>query len=342
MAGRLTTSIRTIEWAGDAVVLLDQRLLPEREDYLPCRTLDEAGAAITDMVVRGAPDIGVTAAYGMALAAAAGEDLAVAGERLRAARPTAVNLGWAVDRLLAVASAGPKDDVAARLETEAVRVHEEDIGFCEAMANNGLELFPERARALTHCNTGALATAGIGTALGLVRGAHAAGRLERVYADETRPWLQGARLTAWECARDGIPCTLLADSAAASALAAGRVDLVIVGVDRMAGNGDTANKIGTYPLAVLAHRHGVPFYVAGPSSSVDLSLAGGAEIRIEERAPEEVTHVGGRRIAAEGVDAWNPAFDVTPAELITGIVTERGIARPPYVESLRVMAGDAA
>ena len=333
------TSIKTIEWTGDAVVLLDQRLLPGAEEYLPLRTSAEVADAITQMVVRGAPAIGVTAGYGMAVAARRGEDLAAAGARLRAARPTAVNLGWAVDRMLAAAAGVDPADAARRLEEEAVRIHTEDIGFCEAMAAHGLELFHEGSRALTHCNTGALATSGIGTALGLCRGAFAAGRLSRVYADETRPWLQGARLTAWECAKDGIPCTLLADSAAASALRAGLIDLVVVGVDRMAANGDTANKIGTYPLAVLAQRHGVPFYVAGPSTSVDLSLPTGDLIEIEERGPEEVTHVAGRRIAAEGADAWNPAFDVTPAELISGIVTELGVARPPYGETLPPLAG---
>jgi len=335
----LRTKIRTIEWTGDACVLLDQRYLPKREEYLPLHTTDEVGEAITNMVVRGAPAIGVTAGYGMALAAVRGEDVRAAGERLRQARPTAVNLGWAIDRMLAVADGLAPTELVAGLVAEAVRIHWEDIRFCEGMAENGLELFPEGARALTHCNTGALATAGIGTALGLIRGAFWAGKLERCYADETRPWLQGARLTAWECAQDDIPCTLIADSAAASALRSGRVDLVIVGVDRMAANGDTANKIGTYPLAVLARRHDVPFYVAGPSTSVDLSLPSGDLIPIEDRDPAEVTDFEGVRFAAEGADAWNPAFDVTPAELVTGIVTELGIARPPFTETLPPLAG---
>jgi len=322
------TEVRTIRWVGDAVVLIDQRRLPAVEEYVTCRTLADVEEAIATMVVRGAPAIGVTAAYGMALARRAGDDLAIAGERLKASRPTAVNLAWAVDRML---EAGCTEDLARR-------IHEEDIGFCEAIGRHGLAAFPERGgRALTHCNTGALATAGIGTALGMIRAAHQAGRLERVYADETRPWLQGARLTAWECVRDGIPVTLLADSAAATLLSQGAVDLVVVGADRIAANGDAANKVGTYPLAVLAHRHGVPFYVAAPTSTLDLSLPDGGAIDIEQRPAHEVTHLAGAPIAPEGVDAFNPSFDVTPAELISGIVTERGMVRPPYIESLAAM-----
>ncbi len=322
------TEVRTIRWVGDAVVLIDQRRLPAVEEYVTCRTLADVEEAIATMVVRGAPAIGVTAAYGMALARRAGDDLATAGERLKASRPTAVNLAWAVDRML---EAGCTEELARH-------IHEEDIGFCEAIGRHGLTAFPERGgRALTHCNTGALATAGIGTALGMIRAAHQAGRLERVYADETRPWLQGARLTAWECVRDGIPVTLLADSAAATLLSQGAVDLVIVGADRIAANGDAANKVGTYPLAVLAHRHGVPFYVAAPTSTLDLSLSDGGAIDIEQRPAHEVTHLAGAPIAPEGVDAFNPSFDVTPAELICGIVTERGMARPPYIESLAAM-----
>ena len=329
------TSIRTVQWTGQALVLLDQRRLPLAEEFVTCATSDEVAHAIADMVVRGAPAIGVTAAYGMALAAMAGEDLTGAAQRLLATRPTAVNLAWAVGRLARCPDA--EAAVAA-----AQRIHAEDIACCADLGRHGLPLFPEGARLLTHCNTGALAATGIGTALGMARAAFSAGRLARVYADETRPWLQGARLTAWECLQDGIPCTLLADSAAASLLAAGRVDLVAVGTDRTAANGDVANKIGTYPLAVLAARHGVPFYVAAPTSSIDLETPDGAEIRIEERSPDEVTHAGGVRVAPEGVEAWNPAFDVTPAELVTVIVTERGIARPPYADSLPPLVCGAA
>lgn len=324
------TEVKTIRWDGEAVVLIDQRKLPGVEQYVTCRTSPEVAEAISTMVVRGAPAIGVTAAYGMALACRAGEDLNAAADRLKAARPTAVNLAWAVDRMLAAGG----DEATARA------IHEEDIGFCDAIGRHGLETFPAQGgKALTHCNTGALATAGIGTALGMIRAAHQAGRLERVYADETRPWLQGARLTAWECVRDGIPVTLLADSAAATLLCSGVIDLVVVGADRIAGNGDAANKIGTYPLAVLAHRHHVPFYVAAPTSTLDMSLTHGDQIAIEQRPAHEVTHAGGQRIAPDGVDAFNPSFDVTPAELIAGIVTERGIARAPYAESLARLMG---
>ncbi len=325
MAG---TEVRTIRWDGEAVVLIDQRKLPGVEEYVSCRTADEVAEAIATMVVRGAPAIGVTAAYGMALAARAGQDLAGAAAHLKGARPTAVNLAWAVDRMLETGC----DEAAAKA------IHDEDVGFCEAIGEHGLVAFPEQgARALTHCNTGALATSGIGTALGMIRAAFQAGRLARVYADETRPWLQGARLTAWECVRDGIPVTLLADSAAATLLSKGEVDLVVVGADRIAANGDAANKIGTYPLAVMAHRHGVPFYVAAPTSTLDLAAATGDAIAIEQRPADEVTHAGGRLIAPAGVDAFNPSFDVTPAELIAGIVTERGIARAPYTESLAAL-----
>ena len=319
------TDVQTLAWDGESLTLIDQRKLPAIEEYVVCRTMDEVAEAIATMVVRGAPAIGVTAAYAMALAARAGEDLAVAAEHLKAARPTAVNLAWAVDRML----------LAGGHEAAAKAIHAEDQAFCSAIGAHGLAAFPSHgARALTHCNTGALATSGIGTALGMIRAAWHAGRLERVYADETRPWLQGARLTAWECVRDGIPVTLLADSAAATLLSQGAVDLVIVGADRIAANGDAANKIGTYPLAVMAHRHGVPFYVAAPTSTLDLSLPTGDAIAIEQRPASEVTHAAGQRIAPEGVEAFNPSFDVTPSDLIAGIVTERGIARAPYTASL--------
>jgi len=322
------TEVQTIRWLDRALVLIDQRRLPGAEEYVTCRTSAEVADAIATMVVRGAPAIGVAAAYGMTLAAQAGEALDEAARRLKAARPTAVNLAWAVDRMVAEGAT----------EEAAKRIHAEDVSYCAAIGEHGLVAFPKTGgRALTHCNTGALATAGIGTALGMIRSAHRAGRLERVYADETRPWLQGARLTAWECLRDGIPCTLLADSAAATVLSGGGGDVVVGGADRIAANGDAANKIGTYPLAVLAHRHGVPFYVAAPTSTLDLSAPTGDAIDIEQRPPSEVTHVAGVPVAPEGVEAFNPSFDVTPADLIAGIVTERGVARPPYVPSLAAL-----
>jgi len=329
----MKSSVRTITWTGETLDLLDQRVLPDEERFIVCRDVEAVADAIKSMVVRGAPAIGVTAAYGMVIAAKAGRDAAEAGRLLAATRPTAVNLARAVERMR---SAGGD---AERQEAEARAIHDEDIASCVAMAEHGLELFPPGARVLTHCNTGALATSGIGTALGLVRMAHAHGRVSRLYADETRPFLQGSRLTAWECKKDGIPCTVLADSAAGTLLREGEVDLVVVGTDRTVANGDVANKIGTYPLAVLAARHSVPFYVAGPTTSVDLSTPDGDAIPIEQRAEEEVTHAGGRRVAPEGVDAYNPAFDVTPHDLVAAIVTERGIARAPYIESLLRLAG---
>lgn len=357
--------IETIAWTGDALRLLDQRRLPGEVRYVTCRTWQDVAEAIRDMVVRGAPAIGVAAAYGMVLAAqlaaravAAGADRAAAADAmrrtleeaaagLRAARPTAVNLFWAVERMEGVAArhlAAPGatarvDEVAGALEAEARRIHEEDVAANRRMAEHGVPLLPEGARVYTHCNTGALATAGWGTALGVVRAAHAAGRLRHVWVGETRPRLQGARLTAWELAQEGIPATLVTDSMAAVLMARGQVDAVLVGADRIARNGDTANKIGTYALAVIARHHGVPFYVVAPSSTVDLSAATGADIPIEERDPSEVTHVGGVRVAAEGVHVWNPAFDVTPAALIQAIVTERGVVRPPFEAGLTAIAG---
>jgi methylthioribose-1-phosphate isomerase len=341
-----------VVWVDDAVRILDQRALPARESYLECRTVDEVAEAIRSLAVRGAPIIGVAAAWGVALAATPTrhaatileQDLERAGDRLRAARPTAVNLQWAVDRMLdvvrdAYAVAGATDPraqllVRRALVDEARRIEREDREACEAMAASAAELVPDPAQILTHCNTGALCTAGIGTALGVAVGAHRSGKRVHVWVDETRPVLQGARLTAWELQRRGIPMTLIPDGAAASAMTAGRVDLVVVGADRIAANGDVANKVGTYPLAVLARRHGVAFYVVAPTSSVDPSTASGAGIPIEERDAHEVTTVLGTPIAPEGTPTWNPAFDITPAELVTAIVTERGIARPPFARSL--------
>lgn len=308
-----------IQWHGDALVLLDQRTLPRRTDWVRCTTSTECADAIRDMVVRGAPAIGITAAYGMALAAAAGEDLEQAAETLLASRPTAVNLRWAVERTLAV----PRD----RIRTEAERIHAEDIAINKAIGEHGAALLPPDASILTHCNAGALATGGWGTALGIVRSAVLKGGVKRVFADETRPYLQGARLTAWELDRDGIPCTLIADVAAASFLASGQVDAVIVGADRVAANGDVANKVGTLGLAILARHYGVPFYVAVPRSTLDPRTPTGAEIPIEERSADEVRGHAGVVWAAD-VDVRNPAFDVTPAELVTAWITEDGPWQP--------------
>jgi methylthioribose-1-phosphate isomerase len=306
---------RIVRLERDAVVLLDQRRLPDEEVEVHCSSAAEVAEAIRTLTVRGAPAIGIAAAYGYALAARRGEDLDEAFGVLAAARPTAVNLEWA---LREVRSAGDP-------EARARQLHAEEVERCRRMSSHAAGLVGEGARALTHCNTGALATGGVGTALGAVREAWARGLLRHVFVDETRPLLQGARLTAWELEADGIPHTVIADSAAGGLLAAGEVDCVFVGADRIVANGDTANKVGTYPLAVLAARHEVPFYVVAPSSSVDLGVASGAEIPIEERDPAEVSSRFG---------AWNPAFDVTPAELITAIVTEHGVHRAPYEESL--------
>jgi methylthioribose-1-phosphate isomerase len=335
----------TVGWDDGSVVLVDQRLLPEQEVYVRCRTSQEVAAAIRDMAIRGAPAIGVAAAYGLVLSARGGAE-ADGGvdrefERARAdlarTRPTAVNLFWALDRMgrrFAAARKAGEQGVAAALLEEARAIEEEDLAACRRMGDLGADLIPEGARLLTHCNAGALATAGYGTALGVVRSAARQGKLRAVLADETRPYLQGARLTAWELMRDGIPTTLIADSVAGAMMSRGEVDVVVVGADRIAANGDVANKIGTYTLAVLARENGIPFYVAAPVSTIDLSTASGDGIPIEERAPEEVTHHGGRRLAPEGVGVRNPAFDVTPHRYVTAIVCERGVARPPYAESL--------
>jgi methylthioribose-1-phosphate isomerase len=339
-----------VVWDGAAVRILDQRALPGAVEHLDCRTVGEVADAIRTLAVRGAPILGVTAAWGLALVAGATSassprallaELEAAAGLLCATRPTAVNIAWAVDRMLAVAREGAGAERAAiramreRLVAEARLIEAEDRAACDAMGRAGAELVPRDGNVLTHCNTGSLCTAGIGTALGVVVAAHRAGKRVHVWVDETRPILQGARLTAWELQLRGIDMTLIADSAAASAIAAGRVDLVVVGADRIAANGDAANKVGTYPLAVLAGRHGVPFYVVAPTSTVDLSASSGTEILIELRDPLEVSAPLGVPIAPEGTPAWNPAFDVTPAELITAIVTERGVARPPYDRSLR-------
>ncbi|HTO95715.1 MAG TPA: S-methyl-5-thioribose-1-phosphate isomerase [Myxococcales bacterium] len=322
-------SFRTLWFADGALHLLDQRLLPARAEIVTVRSAAETAQAIRDMVVRGAPAIGCAAAYGMALAAKSGEEPARARQVLLDSRPTAVNLRWAVERLWSV-----RPRTFEALKAEADRVLEEDLLSCKAIGRNGAQLVPDGKGILTHCNAGGLATAGYGTALGVIRAALAAGKKCAVFADETRPWLQGARLTAWELLQDGIPVTLLPDVAAASLLRSGRIGCVVVGADRIARNGDTANKVGTYPLALAAGAASVPFFVAAPTSTIDLRAGSGADIPIEERAPAEVTHLAGTRVAPDGVQVFNPAFDVTPASLIAAVVTEKGVARAPYERSL--------
>jgi len=340
-------AVRTIEWTHGGVVMLDQRLLPTREVYRVYRDHREVAKAIKEMVIRGAPAIGVAAAMGMALGARALRpgDLQRDFERLcrtfAATRPTAVNLFWAIERMRAVFEKNqhrPLDTLRTLLEREALAMHDEDIAANRAMGAYGATLIPDGATILTHCNAGALATAGYGTALGVIRAAREAGKKVQVIACETRPFLQGARLTAWELKRDRIPVTLITDNMAAHFMQRGKISCVIVGADRVAANGDVANKIGTYGHAVLAHRHGIPFYVAAPISTVDLACARGDLIPIEERPPREVSHVFDRQIAPSGVKIANPAFDVTPSELVSAIVTERGVARAPYGRSLAKLA----
>ncbi|MBI5833149.1 MAG: S-methyl-5-thioribose-1-phosphate isomerase [Armatimonadetes bacterium] len=333
----------TVCWHDGAVRLIDQTRLPGEFVLLDCTTIEQLAEAIEVLRVRGAPAIGVSAAYGLALAARLSSadthdallaDLQVAHDRLARTRPTAVNLFWALDRMMATARAArDADDPRALLLAEAEAIAVEDIAMCAAMGQHGAELMPAGARILTHCNAGALATVRHGTALAVIRAAHAQGKVAMVYADETRPLLQGARLTAWELHEDGIPVTLLTDNMAAHAMRQGMIDCVVVGADRIAANGDVANKIGTYGVAVLARHHGLPFYVAAPVSTFDFSLASGAGIPIEQRGPDEVRALGGVRTAPE-VPVFNPAFDVTPAELVTAIITNAGVFRPPYSESL--------
>lgn len=325
-----------VGWAPDgALRILDQRRLPGEVVTRDLQTTAEVVDAIRTLAVRGAPAIGVAAAIGLAVVSAGRSALEVetAAAEIRDARPTAVNLAWAIDRMLLTVRAHAADDPATRtsaLRDEAERIRTEDAAMCQAMGDHGAVLITDGMRILTHCNAGALATAGIGTALAPIYVAHAAGRKVEVYADETRPLLQGARLTAWELSRAGIPVTVCADNMAASLMARGEIDLVIVGADRIAANGDAANKIGTYGLAVLAKHHGIPFVVVAPMSTVDVHTKDGAAIPIEQRNAEEITHWGGRRIAAEGAQTYNPAFDVTPHTLITRIVTDRGVFSPPY------------
>ena len=326
-----------IRWEGKTLYLLDQTKLPVEEIWLPYTDYRPVADAIRTMVVRGAPAIGVTAAYAYCLAALAGEDLKQAKAVLAASRPTAVNLFWALDRM--ERKAGDCGGHPETLIAEAVAIHQEDVAMCKAMGLYGASVVPDHAHILTHCNAGALATGGYGTALGVIRAAHEQGKVEMVYADETRPLLQGARLTAYELVTDHIPATLIADNMAASLMAKGKIDMVVVGCDRMAANGDFANKIGTYSVAVNAHHHGVPFYVALPCSTIDLTIPNGSGIPIEERDKNEVRTLYGVQTAPATVEVYNPAFDVTPHSLVTGIITEKGIIYPPFKENLKRLFG---
>ena len=345
------TEIRPIEWSGDKLLLLDQTRLPMEQTTLEVSSYQQAVDAIREMRVRGAPAIGVTAAYAMVMAArettaseqsAFLDQLREAGAIVAAARPTAVNLQWAVQRMLSTAASEPDmANVRDKLLEEAQRIQQEDEAINRRMGDLGKELIPDGGAVLTHCNTGALATSGFGTALGVIRASWEAGRRFQVYNTETRPFLQGARLTSWEFQQLGIPATLIVDSAAGIMMAQDKISCVITGADRIAANGDTANKIGTYSLAVIARENSIPFYVAAPISTIDLDLPAGDEIQIEERAAEEVTHFNGHLTAPEGVPAANPAFDVTPNRYISAIVCEGGVCRPPYTESLLLAASSA-
>ncbi len=325
------------------MVILDQRRIPEEKVFLELFTPEEVARAIREMAVRGAPAIGAAAAFGIALAALRGGDLAEADRVLRASRPTAVNLFWALDRMKRIWAGfeGSPEALARRLVEEAERIAEEDVEANKRIGRHALPFIPDEAKILHHCNTGSLATVDYGTALGIIRIAHEAGKKVHVFLDETRPRLQGARLSAFEMNELGIPHTVIADGASGHVMKTFGIDLVVVGADRIAKNGDTANKIGTYNLAIAARYHGVPFYVAAPTSTIDLGAPTGDAIPIEERAPEEVTHCGPVRVVPEGSPVYNPAFDVTPAELITAIITEVGIAYPPYEESLPALVEKA-
>ncbi len=332
--------IETIQWTSAGVVMIDQTRLPREETYVTCTTYREVADAIRTMVIRGAPAIGVAAAMGIALGmrnAGSDAEFDQICATLAATRPTAVNLFWAIDRMrrrYRELRGTPLPELRQKLIDEAQRIRIEDIAINECIGRNGADLIPDNKTVLTHCNAGALATAGYGTALGVIRAAIASGKHIDVYADETRPFLQGARLTVWELQHDGIPATLITDNMAGHFLHSGQIGCVVVGADRIAANGDVANKIGTYSVAVLAHENGVPFYVAAPVSTLDLTLASGDQIPIEQRASSEVTHLYGVAVAPEGTEVQNPAFDVTPHRYVTAIITERGVARAPYSESL--------
>jgi methylthioribose-1-phosphate isomerase len=339
--------VETIEWTDAGVVMIDQTRLPLEEKYVTCRSYAEVATAIRDMIIRGAPAIGVAAAMGVAIGVMQADPADLDGQfeticdTLAGTRPTAVNLFWAIDRMKRVYAGlrgQPVEAIRKRLIDEARLVREEDIAICRAIGRNGAALVPDGRTVLTHCNAGALATAGYGTALGVIRAAVESGKKVDVFADETRPFLQGARLTVWELQQDGISTTLITDNMAGHFMKAGRIGCVVVGADRIAGNGDVANKVGTYSVAVLAKENGVPFFVAAPVSTLDLTLASGDEIPIEQRAAAEVTHVFGQPVAPAGTAVENPAFDVTPSRYVTAIITEKGVARAPYGDSLRRMA----
>ncbi len=346
--------VRTLEWTDSGVRFIDQRRLPTEETYVTARNYLQVAEAIRNMTVRGAPAIGVAAAMGIALGMKGAEDADPVALKekfeeiarvLAATRPTAVNLLWAIERMrrrFEAARALPLQQIKQALVTEAKAMYVEDIAACEAMGRHGATLMPASGGVLTHCNAGALATCGYGTELGVIRAAVSAGKKINVYADETRPFLQGSRLTAWELMKDGIPTTVISDNMAGAMMSNGKVGAVVVGADRIAANGDVANKIGTYSLAVLARENNIPFYVAAPFSTIDLATASGEQIPIEQRAAREVTHLGDRQIAPDGVAVENPAFDVTPHRYVTAIITERGIARAPYAESLAALAGTTA
>jgi methylthioribose-1-phosphate isomerase len=343
--------VKTLEWTDEGVRFIDQRKLPTEETYVTCRTYEEVAEAIRNMTVRGAPAIGVSAAMGVALGALRARASSVAELRpefdrvcevIGGTRPTAVNLFWAIRRMRDVFEHSahlPLPQLQQLLVTEAQQMYLEDIAANQAIGRHGGTLLPASGGVLTHCNAGALATCGYGTALGVIRAAVESGKQLRVYADETRPFLQGSRLTAWELMQDGIPTTVISDNMAGATMRQGKIKAVVVGADRIAANGDVANKIGTYSVAVLAKEHGIPFYVAAPISTVDLECPDGDGIPIEQRSSREVTHVGTQQIAPTGVEVENPAFDVTPSRYVSAIITERGVAKAPYQESLRALAG---
>jgi methylthioribose-1-phosphate isomerase len=343
--------IQTLEWTSRGVVFIDQTKLPTEEVYVTCTTHQQVADAIRNMIVRGAPAIGVAAAMGIALGVKNSQADNVSDlkqefdqicEAIRQTRPTAVNLFWAIRRMqekFETLRIRPVAQIQQALIEEAQRMHAEDIAANQAMGRHGAALMPSSGGVLTHCNAGALATAGYGTALGVIRAAVEAGKKIHVYADETRPFLQGSRLTAWELMKDGIPTTVISDNMAGVMMQQGKIGAIVVGADRIAANGDVANKVGTYTVAVMAKEHGIPFYVAAPISTVDLATPEGSKIPIEQRNAREVTHIAGKQMTPDGVGIENPAFDVTPAKYVTAIVTERGIARAPYEESLRELAG---
>lgn len=346
--------VQTLEWTESGVRFIDQTRLPTEEAYVLCKSHEQVADAIRNMVVRGAPAIGVAAAMGIALGVKNSKAETVGELKLEfdkicdamgKTRPTAVNLFWAIGRMrekFELLRVRPLAQLKQALIDEAKRMHAEDIAANQAMGRHGATLMPAAGGVLTHCNAGALATCGYGTALGVIRAAVEQGKKIHVYADETRPFLQGSRLTAWELMKDGIPITVISDNMAGSMMRQGKIGAIVVGADRIAANGDVANKIGTYTLAVLAKEHGIPFYVAAPFSTVDLHTPDGSRIPIEQRNPREVTHIAGKQMVPDGTDVENPAFDVTPAKYVSAIVTEQGIARAPFANSLRKLAGKVA